>query len=90
MWFVLKTTYSVQFLEVYNSTSDFWVLFYVKKRLKMEILRKIMSQYISFMERYISKCEFLSEKEKEMAVDEMKLISFEFKEKYNDLLEAIK
>ena len=25
-----------------------------------------------------------------MAVDEMKLISFEFKEKYNDLLEAIK
>ena len=56
----------------------------------MEILRKIMSQYISFMERYISKCEFLSEKEKEMAVDEMKLISFEFKEKYNDLLEAIK
>lgn len=48
-----------------------------------------MSQYISFMEIYISKCEFLNEKEKEMAVDEMKLISFEFKEKYNDLLEAI-
>lgn len=55
----------------------------------MEILRKIMSQYISFIEEYITKCEFLNEKEKEMAVDEMKLISFEFKEKYNDLLEAV-
>lgn len=55
----------------------------------MEILRKIMSQYISFIERYISKCEFLNDAEKEMAVDEMKIISFEFKEKYNDLLEAI-
>lgn len=56
----------------------------------MEILKKIISQILSFMERYILESELITEEEKKMAIDEMKLAAFEFKENYNDVLEILK
>lgn len=42
------------------------------------------------MERYILESELIIEEEKKMAIDEMKLAAFEFKENYNDVLEILK
>lgn len=56
----------------------------------MEILKKIMSQILSFMEDYILESKLIIEEEKKIAIDEMKLAAFEFEENYSDIWETLK